>query len=138
MARFEREIKVAARLAHPNIVAAYDADQSGDTHFFVMEFVEGTDLEQVAAREPMPVAVACDYAREAALGLQHAHDRGMVHRDIKPHNLMLTPEGRVKILDFGLARFVSETLPPVLLAGWGARRDGTRLADTDYRVAVRQ
>jgi RND family efflux transporter MFP subunit len=108
--RFRQEVKLAARLAHPNIVTAHDADQSGGVHFLVMEFVEGKSLAQVVAtRGPLPVAEACDYARQAALGLQHACDRGMVHRDIKPHNLMLTPQGQVKILDFGLARFVRES-----------------------------
>jgi WD40 repeat protein len=107
--RFLFEVKAAAKLAHPNIVHAYDAERAGDLHFLVMEYVEGESLAQrLAERGPLPVAEACSHARQAALGLQHAHERGMVHRDIKPHNLMRTPEGRVKILDFGLARFVSE------------------------------
>src|SRR5262249_2520439 len=107
--RFRREAKAAAGLSHPNIVTAYDADQADDVHFLVMQFVEGKSLAQVVAESgPVPIPHACDYARQAALGLQHACDRGMVHRDIKPHNLMLTPQGQVKILDFGLARFVRE------------------------------
>jgi WD40 repeat protein len=110
VARFQREVKTAARLSHPNIVQAYDADQAGPLHFLVMEYVEGTDLAQlVAQRGPLPVAQACDYARQAALGLQHAFEHGMVHRDIKPHNLMRTPDGQVKVLDFGLSRFLSES-----------------------------
>jgi hypothetical protein len=112
--RFRREVKGAARLVHPNIVHAYDAEQAGDAHFLVMEFVEGTSLDRVVAEEgPLPVARACEYIRQVALGLQHAHEQGMVHRDIKPHNLMLTPEGTIKILDFGLARFARESAPPV-------------------------
>ncbi len=111
--RFRREVKAAARLAHPNVVTAYDAERAGDTHFLVMEYVEGTNLARlVAERGPLPVGQACDYARQAALGLQHAHEQGMVHRDVKPHNLMLAPGGVVKILDFGLARFASEAAPP--------------------------
>ncbi len=108
--RFRGEVKAAARLAsHPNIVAAYDAEQAGETHMLVMEFVEGTDLaELVRRRGPLPVDEACEYARQAALGLQHASLDGMVHRDIKPQNLMRTTRGQVKILDFGLARFASE------------------------------
>jgi WD40 repeat protein len=107
--RFQQEVHTAAKLDHPNIVRAHDADQAGDLHFLVMEFVEGTNLaEVVAQRGPLPVAEACEYARQVALGLQHAHERGMVHRDIKPHNLMLTPSGVVKILDFGLARFARQ------------------------------
>jgi tRNA A-37 threonylcarbamoyl transferase component Bud32 len=113
--RFRREVKLAARLAHPNIVTAYDADQAGSLHFLVMEFVDGKSLAQVVAEKgPLPVAQACDYVRQAALGLQHACDRHMVHRDIKPHNLMLTPGGQVKLLDFGLARFVLESTPPAI------------------------
>src|SRR4051812_25051538 len=70
-----------------------------------MELVQGTTLaDLVHQRGPLPARLACDYARQAALGLQHAHERGMVHRDVKPHNLMLTPDGTVKVLDFGLAR----------------------------------
>jgi hypothetical protein len=107
--RFRREVKAAARLAHPNIVAAHDADEAGGLHFLVMEYVAGTSLDrEVARRGPLPVRDACDYVRQAALGLQHAHERGMVHRDVKPHNLLLTPDGRVKILDFGLARVLDE------------------------------
>jgi tRNA A-37 threonylcarbamoyl transferase component Bud32 len=103
--RFRQEVRAAARLHHPNIVTAHDADQAGGLHFLVMEYVEGTTLaELVRRRGPLPVPEACEYARQAALGLQHAHERGMVHRDIKPQNLMLTPGGQVKVLDFGLAR----------------------------------
>jgi serine/threonine protein kinase len=108
VAQFREEVKAAARLAHPNIVTAHDADHVGDLHFLVMEYVPGASLDRVIAeRGPLPVAQACACIRQAALGLQHAADRGMVHRDIKPHNLMLTPDGTVKILDFGLARFAS-------------------------------
>jgi uncharacterized protein (TIGR03067 family) len=110
--RFRREVQAAARLVHANIVTAYDADQAGEAHFLVMEYVEGQSLARLLAEKgPLPVRQACDYIRQAALGLQHAHEQGMVHRDIKPHNLMLTPDGRVKILDFGLARFARENAP---------------------------
>jgi S1-C subfamily serine protease/tRNA A-37 threonylcarbamoyl transferase component Bud32 len=110
--RFRREVKAAARLTHPNIVTAYDADQAGDTHFLVMEYVEGISLARlVTERGRLPVAEACEYARQVALGLQHANERGMVHRDIKPQNLMRTPGGQIKILDFGLARFAMEAPP---------------------------
>ncbi len=113
--RFRREVKAAARLDHPHIVRAYDADQAGELHFLVMEYVEGTDLARlVAERGRLPVAEACEYARQCAVGLQHAYEHGMVHRDVKPHNLMRTPGGQVKILDFGLARFASETAPSPL------------------------
>lgn len=109
--RFHREVKAAAQLSHPNIVTAYDADQAGDFHFMVMEYVDGVDLSQkVKDRGALPIAEACDYIRQAAIGLQHAHECGMVHRDIKPHNLMVTSDGTVKILDFGLASLAPETL----------------------------
>ncbi len=108
--RFRREVQAAAKLTHSNIVTAYDAEQAGDVHFLVMEFVEGTDLASVVKhRGPMSVAEACECIRQAAEGLQHAHEKGMVHRDIKPHNLMLSAEGQVRILDFGLAGFATET-----------------------------
>jgi hypothetical protein len=113
--RFQQEVRAAARLDHPNIVAAYDADHAGSLHFLVMEYVEGQNLaDYLAARGPLPVAKAALVARQAALGLQHAHDHGMVHRDMKPHNLMFqtSPDTSaspvVKVLDFGLARFAAE------------------------------
>jgi serine/threonine protein kinase len=127
--RFRREVRSAARLCHPNIVTAYDAEQAGDVQLFVMEFVEGVSLDRLIARQgPLPVMQACDYVRQAAQGLQHAFERGMVHRDIKPQNLMLTPApgtrpwGLVKILDFGLARFAQEKGP---IAGGAAGGAGT-------------
>ncbi len=107
--RFQREFKAAARLTHPNIVVAHDADQAGGLHFLVMEFVDGVSLAQYVDRKgPLPVATACLFIRQAALGLHHAARHSMVHRDIKPQNLMLTRKGQIKILDFGLARFASE------------------------------
>jgi hypothetical protein len=84
--RFHREVEATAQLSHSNIVTAYDADQAGDFHFMVMEYVDGVDLPRtVKKRNSLPVAEACEYIRQAAIGLQHAHERGMVHRDIKPH-----------------------------------------------------
>ncbi|HEV8061961.1 MAG TPA: protein kinase, partial [Gemmataceae bacterium] len=107
--RFRREVRTAAKLTHPNIVTAFDAEQVGDLHFFVMEYIDGNSLDRwVAKIGPLPVHEACNYIRQAALGLQYAHDRGMVHRDIKPQNLLRTKDGEIKVLDFGLARFASE------------------------------
>jgi putative intracellular protease/amidase len=107
--RFRQEVKAAGRLAHPNIVVAHDAEQAGDLHFLVMEYVDGVSLARlVEQRGPLPVGQACACARQAALGLQHAHEQGTVHRDVKPGNLMLTRKGQLKILDFGLARLVQE------------------------------
>ena len=102
--RFRREIRAAAQLHHANIVGAYNAEQAGETHFLVMEYINGVSLDQLLARQgPLPIAEACEYVRQAALGLQHAHERGMVHRDVKPHNLIRDADGVVKVLDFGLA-----------------------------------
>jgi predicted Ser/Thr protein kinase len=107
--RFQREARAAAQLQHPNIVTAHDADQAGETHFLIMEHVEGVSLARlVKEKGPLPVVQACDDARQAALGLQHAHARGLVHRDVKPDNLMLTADGTVKVLDFGLAALTAE------------------------------
>jgi formylglycine-generating enzyme required for sulfatase activity/tRNA A-37 threonylcarbamoyl transferase component Bud32 len=126
--RFRREVRAAAQLSHPNIVTAYDAEQAGDAHFLVMEFVPGQSLAEVLHRRgPLPVAHACHYVRQAALGLQHAFERGMVHRDIKPHNLMLTPKSQVKILDFGLAKMASERG-----AGKGLTASGAYMGTPDY------
>jgi serine/threonine protein kinase/WD40 repeat protein len=103
--RFHREIQAVSKLAHPNVVLAHDAALAGNTQYLVMELVEGTDLARLLQqRGPLPPAEACNYLRQAALGLQHAHERGLVHRDIKPSNLLLSSAGVVKILDLGLAR----------------------------------
>jgi serine/threonine-protein kinase len=105
--RFRREFRAAARLSHPNVVTAFDADQAGDLHFLVMEFVEGLSLDRLVAQTgPLSVAQACHFIRQAAIGLAHVHEQGMVHRDIKPQNLMVMRKGNLKILDCGLARMV--------------------------------
>lgn len=110
--RFLREIRAAVQLNHPNIVTAFSASQSGESLVFSMQYIEGHDLAHIVEKQgPLPVAHACNFIYQAALGLQHAHERGMVHRDIKPANLMLTRDGNkplIKILDFGLARVTSE------------------------------
>jgi tRNA A-37 threonylcarbamoyl transferase component Bud32 len=109
LARFQAEVRAAGKLDHQNIARAYDADQAGDLHFLVMEFVEGQSLAQLLEKKgPLSATAACHCACQAALGLQHAFEKGMAHRDIKPQNLMLTPKGQVKVLDFGLARLRGE------------------------------
>ena len=109
VARFRQEVEAAAALDHAGIVRAFDAERVSDLHFLVMEYVEGVDLARlVQEKGSLPVAEACDYARQVAVGLAYAHERGLVHRDIKPHNLLRTPEGRVKISDFGLASFLAD------------------------------
>ena len=100
--RFLREVKAAASLYHPNIVTAFDAETVQGCHFLVMEYVPGDVGDGGFPQGPFPV-LACDYVRQAATGLQHAHEHGIVHRDIKPQNLMLSESGESKILDFGFA-----------------------------------
>ena len=136
--RFRREVKAAASLDHPNIVSAYDAEQVQDLHLLVMEYVDGVDLAQtVKSSGPLPMTVACDYIRQAAEGLQHAHDLGMVHRDIKPHNLIVTKDNVVKILDFGLASLVSHAAKDAAIAQ-DAERDltlvGAIMGTPDFHI----
>jgi serine/threonine protein kinase len=110
--RFLREIRAVAKLRHANIVTAYHATRLGQSVLFAMEYIEGLDLARlVEIKGPMPVAHACHFIRQTALGLQHAHEEGLVHRDIKPSNLILSRKGNtatVKILDFGLAKAARE------------------------------
>lgn len=109
LARFYREARAVARLDHPNIVRAHDIDHNGKLHFIVLEFVDGCNLHDFIRRNGTLSPVrAAHYIRQAALGLQHAHEAGLVHRDIKPGNLLLDRQGTVKILDMGLARFFHE------------------------------
>lgn len=107
--RFHREARAVAALSHPNIVRAHDIDQEGQVHFLVMEYVEGNSLQAIVKEHgPLEPVRAAHYIAQAALGLQHAHESGLVHRDIKPSNLLLDRKGVVKILDLGLARFFHE------------------------------
>ncbi|QDV49907.1 protein kinase domain-containing protein [Gimesia fumaroli] len=104
IARFEREMLSVGRLNHPHIVGATDAREIDGTHFLVMEYLDGIDLSHLVERMgPLPIADACEIIRQAAVGLQYAHQHDLIHRDIKPSNLMLTTDGQVKILDLGLA-----------------------------------
>ena len=103
--RFQREVEAAAKLSHPNVVTAHDADEANGLHFLVMEHVDGQDLAAlVKDRGPLPLAQAVDCTVQAARGLEYAHRQGVIHRDIKPSNLLLDKSGVVKVLDLGLAR----------------------------------
>jgi serine/threonine protein kinase len=113
VSRFRREMQSIGGLNHPNIVRAYNAGEAGGVHFLVMEFVDGINLQQFVNLDfppggPLGIGAACEVIRQAALGLQHAHEHQLVHRDIKPANLMLCRSGEVKLLDMGLAKFYAE------------------------------
>jgi serine/threonine protein kinase len=119
--RFRREVQAVAKLSHENIVTAHDADEINGLQILVMEYVEGTNLSSLVRNKgPLPIRKAVDYIMQAARGLQYAHSKGIVHRDIKPGNLMLAENGTVKVLDLGLARF-DETV---------AEREQTDLTET--------
>jgi len=130
-ARFLREVRALGRLDHPNVVHAYDAGASGRSLYLAMEYVPGPDLARaLEADGPLPAGRACEYARQAALGLHHLHGRGLVHRDVKPGNLSLADGGRIlKVLDVGFAKeraaAAEEGLP-------GLTRIGTMVGTTDY------
>jgi Tol biopolymer transport system component len=104
MARFEREAQVLASLSHPSIAAVYGLEESNGHRALVMELVDGADLSDRIRRGPMPLAEALPIARQIAEALEAAHERGIVHRDLKPANVKVTPDGHVKVLDFGLAK----------------------------------
>jgi serine/threonine protein kinase len=127
--RFLAEVAAVSQLSHPNIVTVYDADQTGEHHFLVMEYVDGISLSGLLKQNgPLPIGQACQYARQVALGLQHANEKGLVHRDIKPSNLMLTRNGQVKILDFGLARLQGRQ------PGTDTTRTGACMGTPDYQA----
>ncbi len=109
MERLLAEARAVASLDHPNIVQAYSVDNDGDHYYFVMEYVEGIDLERLVQTEgPLEDHRALDYIRQAADGLDHAHQRNLVHGDVKPSNLLVNLHGVIKILDLGLARFTGD------------------------------
>lgn len=107
--RFYREARAVAALDHPNIVRAYDIDQDDNLHFLVMEYVDGISFQDLIKKHgPLDVNRACHYMYWSAVGLGHAHEAGLIHRDIKPGNILIDRQGTVKILDMGLARFFND------------------------------
>ena len=128
IARFRREALALAKLSHPHIIQAYDSGQDGDKHFLVMELVEGRSLAaELAEKGRLVPTRAADYARQAALALHHAHRLGLVHRDVKPSNLLRDAEGRVKLLDLGLTRFLQDQLGDTALT-----QEGSGMGTPDY------
>jgi serine/threonine protein kinase len=118
--RFQREMKAAARLEHPNIVTAYDADESRGVHFLVMQFVEGKNLARLVKEEgPLTVDLALDCIIQAARGLEYAHLQHVIHRDVKPSNLLLDGQGIIRVLDMGLARIDEDCETEAELTGTG-------------------
>lgn len=106
--RFRREAQAVASLSHPNVVGVYDVGQEGDTHYMVMEYIEGYTLKEVIIqRGALPVEEAVRIAEQICDALDHAHQNQIIHRDIKPHNIMIGKNGRVKVTDFGIARAVT-------------------------------
>src|SRR6059058_1836101 len=103
--RFRREAKNAAGLSHPNIVSIYDRGEAEGTYYIAMEYLDGRSLKElIVSRGPAPIPIAIDYARQILTALRFAHRNGIVHRDIKPHNVLVDAEGRLKVTDFGIAR----------------------------------
>ena len=146
VSRFHREMEAVGRVDHPNIVRAYDAGEADGQFFLAMEFIEGVNLSSlVCSVGQLDVANACDIIRQAAVGLQHAHEHGLVHRDVKPSNLMLTTTGVVKVLDLGLARLQVEACNDGDGTGSGqimgsadymAPEQGSNARDADARADV--
>ncbi len=126
--RFKREARAVAALDHPNIVRAFDIDQDGNTHYIVMEYVQGRDLQKIVKQDgPLDPCDAMDYIAQAALGLQHAHHAGLVHRDIKPANCLVDKSRCVKLLDLGLAMFSEDDRPSL-----SAKYDDSVVGTADY------
>ena len=131
--RFRREFEAAARLKHVNLVAAFEADEDRGVHYLVMDFVVGINLDRVVSEHgPLPVPEAVDYLIQSARGLEAAHENGIIHRDIKPGNLMLDRGGTVRVLDLGLARIVDASNPFSKTVAGRLTQSGTYMGSIDY------
>ena len=126
--RFEREARLLAALNHPNIAAVYSFEENGGRHLLVMELVEGDGLDARIATGLLPLEETLSFAGQIADALEAAHEKGIVHRDLKPANVMVTKNGRVKVLDFGLAK--------VAASGGGAGADSKLVTDMRTREGV--
>ncbi len=125
--RFEQEARSASALNHPNIVTIYELGQDGSTHYIAMELVEGKTLREMLSAGPLPMRKAIEIAAQIADGLTKAHEAGITHRDLKPENLMVSHDGFIKILDFGLAKHASPSGKHTDLANTSASLTGSGL-----------
>jgi len=137
LARFQREAKMLAALNHPNIAAIYGLEQSGSTHYLVMELVEGPTLAERILGGPVPVDETLPIAKQVADAVEYAHDHNVIHRDLKPANIKVTAEGMVKVLDFGLAKAMSDEPTPAEISNsptlsMAATRQGVILGTAAY------
>ncbi len=124
LVRFMREAQSAASLIHPNIVTVYDTGKQDDTHYIVMEYIQGRQIKELIREQgPLPIELALDVTRQVAEALAYAHKREIVHRDIKPHNIMVCAEGRVRVTDFGIAKAMSQA---------GLTQDGAVMGTVQY------
>src|SRR5437867_10800325 len=132
--RFEQEARSASALNHPNIVTIYEVGQDGSTHYIAMELVEGKTLRELLVAGLLPIRKAIEIAAQVAEGLAKAHEAGIAHRDLKPENLMVSQDGFVKILDFGLAKLMStsEELSDMCTPSTSATRPGLLLGTLGY------
>ncbi|HVX12409.1 MAG TPA: serine/threonine-protein kinase [Pirellulales bacterium] len=131
--RFYKEVELAARLSHPNIVTAYDAGEARGLHYLVMEYIDGCTLsEHIKAHGPLPVDQAMNCILQAARGLDYAHSEGIIHRDVKPSNLMVNQRGIIKILDLGLARIEHSLAVPLPAGNAELTSSGQVLGTVDY------
>ena len=128
--RFQQEARTLAQLNHPNIVNVYDAGQAGPWCFIVMEYVDGPNLRQLLGDSNLPSSDVLRFASEICNGLQYAHDRGVVHRDVKPENVLIDGDGHVKLVDFGLAKLLNPS-------GGAATQTG-RVMGTPHYLAPEQ
>src|SRR6059036_1910492 len=125
--RFKQEIRLARRIAHRNVVRTYDLGEVNGLYYLTMEYVEGTSLKQlIATRGPLPVPVTLAIGKQLCRALEVAHEQGVIHRDIKPHNLVVEPSGVLKVMDFGIARLANRTTDP------GLTKEGMSIGTPDY------
>jgi len=124
VARFRAEAKNAAALTHPNIVSIYDRGEAEGTYYIAMEYLDGRSLKElIVSRGPAPLSVACDYTRQILSALRFAHRNGIVHRDIKPHNVLVKGTGEIRVTDFGIAHLLEtdedhQTRTGVVMGTW--------------------